>query len=312
MLKKNTFCLYLSFIILSFCSCDDIIEKDLSHKNVDVLTPSNGITSSTYTQLFMWEDLKGASAYHLQIVKPDFLTIKEFVTDTIVHATSFSYTLKPGKYQWRIKGTNGSSSTSYQVYDLTIDSTNDLTNQRVQLYTPANNSSSNSLTQTFSWLNISSATNYLFQAFTVTNSPIAGSLQSISSPTNTATFTFPAEGIYKWRVYAQNATSSTVYSENTLTIDTQVPDRPIVISPINDTTITGNPVALKWNSVTGATGYKVQVSTDSAFVSGTNATVTTNIYNYSTLPGTKYYWHVKAIDDAGNESAYTSTYYFRN
>jgi hypothetical protein len=308
---KNNF-LYSAMaviLILSGVACDDFIEKDLSHKQVIILTPLDNAVSSSYTQTFKWEDLKGASGYHLQIVKPSFTNLQLFITDTTVHSTQFSFTFKPGTYQWRIKGVNGSSSTNYQTYTITIDSTNDLTNQHVLLLSPGNNEYVSDLTQTFTWSYMAPASNYVFQAFSSSNSPIAGSLQSVT--TNYASFTFPSQGTYKWRVYAQNPTSSTVASEFIVNIDTLSPNSPIVISPVNDTNLIVNPVSLKWFSVTGASSYQVQVSDNPSFATPTDTVTTNTSYNFNAALGIIYYWRVKSIDNAANESVYTNAMKFK-
>jgi hypothetical protein len=296
-------------IMILITSCDDFIEKDLTNRHITVLTPADNSISSTYTQLFMWDDLEGASEYHIQIVKPSFSVIQQFIADTTVHYNQFAITLQPGHYQWRIKGENGSSSTSYQTYTFTIDSTNDLSNQTVHLLSPANNGYVNDLQQTFSWDALPSATNYIFQAFTSSNSPIAASLQS--TPNNFVNYSFPSQGTYKWKVYAQNATSSTIASEATVIIDTITPATPIQISPLNDTNLVVDPVQLKWNSSYGATSYRLQVSTNPTSFTETDTVLTGTIYNFSTAAGTIYYWRVKAIHNQVSESAYTPAKSFR-
>lgn len=71
---------------------------------------------------------------------------------------------------------------------------------------------------------------------------------------------------------------------------------PTLISPSNNSTGVSVTPTLVWNTVSGATGYKVKISSDSTFFIVTDsANVTTNQYtvpsgklNYST----KYYWRV--------------------
>ncbi|MEJ5244805.1 MAG: T9SS type A sorting domain-containing protein [Bacteroidota bacterium] len=78
----------------------------------------------------------------------------------------------------------------------------------------------------------------------------------------------------------------------------------------NATNVAINPV-LEWNSVNGATGYVLQVSTSSTFTTTVvNQSVTGTTYNVSGLNyNTTYYWRVKATDGT-NESDWSSVWSF--
>ena len=119
---KNKLFLPVLLVVLfaGVYSCDDFIEKDLSKKSITILSPANNYTATSYTQLFWWEEVKGAEEYNLQIVKPSFANTQQLIVDTMVHSNQFSFTLQPGSYQWRLRALNNSSHTDYVVYNLKI------------------------------------------------------------------------------------------------------------------------------------------------------------------------------------------------
>lgn len=286
-------------------SCEDFIEVELSGKSVTVLAPANNTISSSYNQLFKWEDLKGAEKYQLQIVKPNFSAITQFVLDTTTTSTQFAYTLLPGNYQWRLRAMNNSSVTEYQTFNLTIDSTLDLSSSTVVLVSPADNYYSKYMANTFAWQTMPNADNYVLQILS------SGSTISIqSSTTTTGNYTFTSEGTYQWRVYAQNSSSNSAYSTRNIIIDVTAPSVPVPVSPVLDT-ITANPIPLKWNTSSLADSSHILISTDSLFavittkdttIENTASVVTYNFY--SAVIGTNYFWKVQDVDKAGNKSAY--------
>jgi hypothetical protein len=301
MKTKFIYSLFVLLISVFIISCEDFIEVDLGKKTITVLAPANNSNSPSFNQLFKWEDLKGAEKYQLQIVKPTFAAIQQFVLDTTTALSQFSFTLSPGAYQWRLRALNNSSETEYQTFTLTIDSTLDLSSSTVGSVSPINNYYSKFFTNTFSWGSLPNVDNYVLQTFGATNS-----IQSIT--TTTAIQTFAAEGIYTWKIYAQNGFSTSLFTTQTITIDTTRPDVPVYVSPSSDT-LTANPILLEWNSSATADYSQVQISTDSLFTTASFVDVTIPItgipitYNFSTsVIGVTYYWRVRDLDFAGNKS----------
>lgn len=284
-------------------SCDDFIAVELSSKSVTVLAPANNTVSSSFNQLFKWEALKGAENYQLQIVKPNFGAIQQFILDTTTASTEFAYTLLPGVYQWRLRAMNNSSVTQYQVFNLTIDSTLDLSSSMVILTSPGDNTYSKLMTNTFTWQSIYNADNYVFQL-------VSGG-SPVSTTAATLNYTFTSEGTYQWKVYAQNSYSNSAFSLiRTIIIDTTAPSVPVPVSPVLDT-ITANPIPLQWNTSSTADSSHLLISTDSLFTVVTTKdttienTATSVTYNfYSATIGLNYYWKVQDVDKAGNKSAY--------
>jgi len=121
--------------------------------------------------------------------------------------------------------------------------------------------------------------------------------------------------LYYWRVNATNTGGTSPWSA-TWSFTTGAgspPSTPTLASPANGSTNQSRTPTLRWNAASGATSYRVQVSTSSSF--------TTTVYNQAGLTGTSvtlpqlgsrtvYYWHVNATN-ANGTSAYSSTWNFR-
>jgi len=293
---------FLAAIAVLLFSCEDFIEKDLGKKSITVNSPADHAVSPGFNVTFWWDELKGASKYQLQIVRPSFASMQEFIADTSVSGDRITLTLAPGTYQWRIRAKNSSSATDYITRTLTIDSTLNLTGQPLILFSPADDSWSSHLLCNFSWQTLPNTDYYVLQLL------LNGTLlhtQSYTAPVTTGSYTFPAEGTYEWRVFAQNGSSNSSYQTRTITIDTTRPAAPVLLYPLSDTT-NASPVPLGWSSDETSATFRLQIATDSAFghvVHDTTETETTyDLHN--TISGQYYYWRVKAIDKALNQGSW--------
>lgn len=302
-MKNNFSVLAISFIISALLvSCQDIVEINLAKKSIVVLAPANNTTSPNFAQTFWWEEVKGANSYTLQIAKPSFNNIQQLNLDTTITTTQFTHILVPGVYQWRVKALNGSSATEFAVYNLTIDSTLDLSNQRVILSSPNDNDSSSSASYSFSWQTLNNTDSYLFQVM-MSGLPIH--TQTLTT-TNT-NYTFTADGSYQWRVLAQNgnSTSSAVNSTRTILIDRTAPGVPVLSSPTTNDTVS-NPVNLTWTRDASATTDSVYVYADTNLTTLITSTLTySQSFNFTGTVGQDYFWRVKSIDAVGNKSSYS-------
>lgn len=284
-------------------SCQDFIEVDLAKKSIIVLAPANNTASSSSSQLFWWEELKGADKYNLQIVKPGFSAVQQLILDSTITNNQFSYSLLPGVYQWRVRAMNNSSYTQYITYNLTIDSSLDLSSQWVSLMSPADNYSSNNYTHAFAWQSLMNADSYLFQIL------LSGSVISTQTlATTTANYTFIAEGSYQWRVLAQNSNSTSLAANATrnISIDNTPPTAPVLTLPTANDTVS-NPVNLEWTPDVSATMDSVFVYADTNLTVLVTSILTTNFsFSFTGTIGQDYFWRVRSRDAAGNWSAYAT------
>ncbi len=290
-------------------SCGEIFEKNLGKEPVTLLSPTNNYETTTLTQNFWWEEIKGATKYNLQIVSPSFSSINQMVLDTNLIDNLYTFTLSPGQYQWRVKAMNESSSTAFVTYNLTIDTTSELTNQIIVLQQPLNNSYSNTLNRTLSWLSLSNATFYNVQVtindFSLATNMILDTMVS----TSTINFNFPSDNSYQWRVKALNSSGSSIYSSPyNLMVDITPPNTPLLLLPENHDTITA-PFTMFWNRGT-ETGSPITDSlyiySDSLITIVYKKQIQTTSYTDSLGSGS-YFWRVRSLDAAGNISPYSAT-----
>jgi hypothetical protein len=111
----------------------------------------------------------------------------------------------------------------------------------------------------------------------------------------------------------KNVIASTIF-----TIDTTPPDVPQISSPKDGATVglTGDTkVAFQWTDVSSSNGgvtYDIEVSDQSNFAKTLVSQTKLTDANYTlseaeALPNGEYYWHVRAVDGAGNTSTWTTT-----
>jgi hypothetical protein len=295
---KKLFFLTLSFFI--FISCEDIIEKDISDKTLALISPPDGYVTNSLTQTFWWQKITGAEFYKLQIAKPGFYSIQQFILDTTVSSDRFTYSLPfPGQYEWRVKAINNGSETAYTTNSLTIDSTLDLGSQTVSLSFPVDNYLTNSTFITFSWASIYNATHYRIQLTDQTSSTVFDSLLTATQISLTLN-----EGAFTWKVRAENDISTSSYSIRTIKVDLTPPGVPVIDSPAyGDTSLV--PVLLKWHNDQSSVGDSVFIFADSSLTTNLISVYTTDTsYSFTGVPFNDYYWRLKSIDAAGNESAF--------
>lgn len=182
-----------------------------------------------------------------------------------------------------------------------------------QLVSPTFNAKNQPTNITLKWDTVATATSYklqvakdyFFSDIVVSDSGITDNYKIISDLSN---YTY-----YYWRVRAINAIGESEYSQifNFLTIPT-IPAIPILTAPLNGATNVPTRFNVKWESVTSAESYRLQIATDSMF-----ANIIINDSNV-TAPGravfglsgnTCYYWRVNAKNLIGT-SDYSDVWKF--
>jgi len=114
-------------------------------------------------------------------------------------------------------------------------------------------------------------------------------------------------------IQAQDAQGNSADAE--FVMDSTPPDVPKVVSPTDGSRISlfGNITpTLKWSSITDPSGvvYSIQLDSDPEFSEPLEkSSLTANKYTLNkseALPRGEYYWRIRAIDGAGNESAWST------
>jgi len=304
MMKRIVNYTFLLLIVsTAFYSCDDFIEKDIEKETINLLTPGNNLTTVKLTHTFWWDWVEGAEQYNIQIVEGTFSSSINFVLDSIVTTNKFSHTLYPGSFQWRVRGLNNGYETMFSTYNLTIESTLDMSSLQVILSAPTDNIITNNNNVSFVWNSLSNADDYLVEVHqnTWTGNPIFG--PQIENSTSVST-TLP-EGVFEWGVQARNGTSNTssAFFTRTITIDTTSPNAVILSMPADNSVLTDIFNIYSWtqgvNTGTALTNNIYFYSDASATILFKSAQATGTSYQDSLGVGT-YYWAVRSTDAAGN------------
>ncbi|MCO6173444.1 hypothetical protein NHF50_00140 [Flavobacterium sp. NRK F10] len=310
--------LFLMLGLLSFISCDDILEEDISNDIVQTTYPSEGDVIESNVVTFQWNELDGADDYRVQIY--DLYQIK--IYDTLVSAVNVSLPMAEGGYQWRVRGENSAyeSTYSFPVY-FEVNESFDLTDQQVILSSPVTNFVTNSTTFTLAWDELPVADYYKLE---IVNNSTGGTIVYQQDNITTTSVTLnntiiSQDGSYTWKVKAINSISETsTYTSRTFSIDTVNPNQPQNSLPANSSTQTVNQtISFSWTipadsgTIQSAISYVIEIASDSAF---------TNILQSSNVSGTTfsqsftstgdYYWRVTAKDAAGNTGTPSSYFTF--
>ena len=181
---------------------------------------------------------------------------------------------------------------------------------------------------TFDWPNYPGAVGYQIQVsknagFTqlVVNVRLNGGTNSTYTPASN----LPANALLYWRYRAKlTAFTYTAWSPVAEFQTANPPSVPNMSAPANNALTTDLTPLLDWTNSTVPTGaafdhYQVQIATDAAFASvilddDTAAGIlTASSYTPAAnlTANTKYYWHVRAWNSAGDYSAWSASRYFR-
>ncbi|RBL91724.1 fibronectin type III domain-containing protein [Chitinophaga flava] len=292
-------------LLLLMAACTEVIEPSLNNVQVQLVAPADHAESTDYLQTFYWEPTDAALKYQFQLATPDFDAPVRFVLDSSIKGNKFTYSLSPGKYQWRVRAVNGSSQSAYVTRNISID-TASLSRQAVQLTSPGDNFLTNNPKVVFSWQALFSARKYKLQA----DDKNFGSGNFVLDQyvtTNTYAYTLQNDGTYQWRVRAENDTAVSQYSPTyTIILDRTPPAAPVLKAPQDNLQNATLPLTLEWSGTADVVKYMLYVYKNDG------TTLFDNTYP-QTLTGTsvsfnkgssrdRIYWQVKAIDAAGNES----------
>jgi hypothetical protein len=222
--------------------------------------------------------------------------------------TKYSYSLPPGKYQWRVSALNAGYETVFSKRTFEIFPSS-LAKQQVILNSPANELLSNQNQLNFSWLALFGAKSYILQidtnSFTDTTRLVLNQQQTAITNNN---FSIIKDQVYQWRVRAQNDTAKSAWSIiRKFTIDTQAPAQVSLASPANNA-FANNPVSLTWQSLADAQQYELYVyASDSTVLNTYPKTLTTATFIFSGgTVGNTFLWKVRAKDAVGNTGVFSS------
>lgn len=302
----------LTITVLSSCV------KDITQEELTLILPTNGQTYTTNQVHFKWKEVENAKGYRIEIVKPSFESIQEFVLDSVVEGTQFYQVLSPGQYEFQIRAENSAYETAYVgPYSITLDSVSDLSSQLIGLLSPVDNYATNLLSMNCSWGEHFAADYYQFQLRSGLDFSGSVTIPHNKSDIYSTNYEIPSgvlnEGEYSWGVMAHNQNSFSEYSSHSFIVDMTLPNDAELIVPLADANEGSSTVVFKWDSgidpgtVHTGIGATIQISTDASFSSPlfhTEGGVESDSLEYTFDVGGDYWWRVLLVDEAGNQSEY--------
>ncbi|RQO80221.1 hypothetical protein DBR40_00970 [Pedobacter sp. KBW01] len=306
-MKKNINIL-MGAILLLLAGCSEFIEPSIENRKIEVLAPANKLETNSYQQTFWWNPMADALFYRLQVVSPKFDSVSKLVLDTLITKEKFVYTMDPGKYEWRVRGENGSSVSDYTKRSLVIFPSS-LTEQSVQLTVPSSGLYFSKPEIRYEWLKLFGATVYRLQVDN--NNFLDEKNMTLNITTSNLGFlqTLSQEGTYQFRVRAENATENSKWSTvRTFSYDATGPEKVSLSSPINKQLVS-RPVRLVWNRMADAERYEVSVYKSDEQTPYSKSypqivTSTEHVFDAGEI-GETIAWRVRAFDKAGNAGAYS-------
>lgn len=307
----------LGILCLSFYSCEDILEEDISDDIIVSIYPTEDLIIESNVVNFQWNALQGADDYRLQI----FNTSQIKVIDTLISQTQIILPLTEGTYQWRVRGENSAYQSTYSLpVSFTVNESEDLTSQQVILSSPVASFITNSTSFTLAWNSLSAADYYNLQLI---NNTLGGTIVFQQNNILTTSFTLNSsilnqDGNYSWKIKGVNGTSETVYSSRDFSLDTVIPNQPVNGLPANNSIQTINQnINFSWSIaadsgvIQSAISYRIEISNDINFATILQASnISTNSFQQLFNSSGDYYWRIKSTDAAGNSSSYSTAFKF--
>ena len=302
-------------------SCDDILVPDISKDTVQLKSPADSLVTDIQTHIFWWNELEDASGYNLQVVSPGYQSINALIMDTNVISNQFTLSLSEGIFEWSVTGYNDAYVSMGDTFRLIIrnDTGSILSNQMIQLLSPANAICTNTGTLHFSWSMLSGADIYRFQ---IGNDGFTAIDINLALTDNFYSFNPDMEGTLYWRVRAENLSSLTItpWAARNFTTDQTAPASPVLLLPLDGTILNigaQNP-DLIWNSDSDAfqdTLYVYgDIQTSMLLFKTPASTASFNLedsnYDFGSVYIEDYYWQVISVDKAGNVSDLSELAFF--
>ena len=305
-MKKAGFVL---LVIVFAIGCAKWVSVDISDDSIVLVSPTENQVDSLQKKTFVWEELEGAKKYRLQIASPDFSNISYYALDSLVLGTSFSTSLIPNAYEWRVRGENDDFNSAWSKRKLTISTTSSLSNQEITGISPVSGLNTNKMEQTFTWNELVSAENYHISIV-----DDSGKLEAdVKVEKEEYTHTFSKESLFTIEIQALNDVSGSITSSISIRIDTTAPSNITLSSPVETLDSDSFPHTFSWSVEATNKGSEITdtlfIASDSllkqeivktSFLSTTSLTLDT----IKALPG-KLYWKINRGDAAGNSNTST-------
>lgn len=265
--------------------------------------PADGSSTTLARPVFKWKAATGALYYEFQLDN-DSNFGSTLASVNVGSALTYTpgFDLTPGAFYWRVRLNGGVWMPAWTVIVTPTTPGTPL------LVAPASDGLTNDSTPLFSWEAATNGNTYRIQIDDAAD--FGGPEQDVTVGVGLLTYTAStlADGAYNWRVQAINSAgrAGAWSAGRKVTIDTTVPGAPVLIFPVNLASVTNPKLTFTWNEMKGATQYEIQLDPSNLFPLPAINTRDVESYTPPTpLSRLLYYWRVRAIDGAGNVSAWS-------
>ncbi len=277
-------------------------------------SPANLATGVPQPVAFNWTDVPTASDYEIQVDNSSTIAAP-FVANQTVTVSQASIGALPGQQLWwRVRarnaaGTFGPFSSTRRFTPATAPAAPTLSTVALAPTSVVGGASSTGT------VTLSSAAPTGGMVVALTSSNTAASVPAnvtVAGGATTATFTTATTTVTAPRTITITAVAGGVTRTATLTVNpaaTGALPAPTLLTPSNDARFNpGQTIAFDWSDVVGAANYVIQIDDQETFSSPTiNQTVSASTLSTSTLPTTRMWWRVRAIDAAGAPGGWSSS-----
>jgi hypothetical protein len=264
-----------------------------------LISPPNGATGVTTGPLFAWNSATGADSYRIDVsTDPGFGT-------TVISETGAGTTYQAGgllggqAYFWRVEALNAGGGATSSIWSFTTDA--GAVPGAVSLISPLDAATDLTVMPSFKWSSESLSDDYTLFVSTSASTGDAVVTQAVADTFHTLASPLENGRQYYWNVRGNNSNGAGALStwRSFITV-TGGAKQVVLTNPGNGATDVALEPYLKWNAVTGATTYRLQVSTSANFGTTVIDDASIAIAEYqATLNHTQtYYWRVRASNAA--------------
>ena len=310
---KRLINIFLCIGFISFLSCDDVFEEDIEEENIQVIFPKEWDTISSNSVEFRWGEIDGAKNYRLFVTST---STGKVLYDTLALGSHVNLPFNTGRFVWKVRGENSAYTTAYtKEINFQVASSSDLSEQTLFLKSPSDNFYTNT-TQSIllTWEFNKNALDYVLEIDKTVSNNTETIIHEEELTSNNYTLDASEivdDALYTWRVKGVNEESETVYTSRKIYIDKKAPNVPALMTP-EDNAISGDTVTFVWEVaddlgvISSPTKSILQLAKNAEFTDGVIEFETSdNEREYIFPDNGDYYWRVKTLDEAGNQSEYS-------
>lgn len=265
---------------------------------------------------FSWLQTEIQATYQFQVF--DQADVNEPIIDKEINDTTcFVKFAGDGKYYWKVRAIDKASNIGpySALYPFTIKKSPPFSERKVEVIIPGGGAIIKEKQVSFLWNLIDGATRYHIQIVSPSFTNPERLLLDEWVETNKYTANL-AGGLYEARIMATDGNSQTDHTTVSFSVNNQALSIPVLVSPRHRTGLSDFNITFNWQNADetdqGELSYVWELSkvdNGTTILMATSKT-TSNSFSYSFASGGTFQWRVKAVDQAGNTSAYSSIWEF--